>query len=162
MRLDVATVARIRVNTNAITRDLGSGIQPADQGFTLLELLVVLAILGLLAAVVGPQVLRYLGSSKTQAAAVQSKNIVAALNLYKLDVGTYPNKDEGLNALMKAPPSAPFWNGPYLPEAGALIDPWRNPYRIKAPGDHGEVDVYSLGADNAPGGSGEAKDIGNW
>jgi general secretion pathway protein G len=137
-------------------------VERDQSGFTLLELLVVLAILGLLAAVVGPQVLRYLGSSKTQAAAVQSKNIVAALNLYKLDVGTYPRKEEGLQALMKAPASAPFWNGPYLPDQGALIDPWRNPYQIKVPGDHGEVDVFSLGADNAPGGSGDAKDIGNW
>lgn len=162
MRLDAAPVARIRLKANAITGRGDAGPRPRETGFTLLELLVVLAILGLLAAVVGPQVLRYLGSSKTQAAAVQSKNIVAALNLYKLDVGTYPNKDEGLNALMKAPPSAPFWNGPYLPDAGALIDPWRNPYQIKVPGDHGEVDVYSLGADNAPGGSGEAKDVGNW
>lgn len=131
-------------------------------GFTLLELLVVLAILGLLAAVVGPQVLRYLGSSKTQAAAVQSKNIVAALNLYKLDVGEFPKKEQGLQALMKAPPSAPLWNGPYLPDPGALVDPWRNPYQMKAPGDHGEVDVYSLGSDNAPGGTGDAKDVGNW
>ena len=121
-----------------------------------------LAILGLLAAVVGPQVLRYLGSSKTQAASIQSKNIVAALNLYKLDVGNFPKKEEGLQALMKAPASAPFWNGPYLPDAGALVDPWKNPYQMKAPGDHGEVDVYSLGSDNAAGGSGDAKDIGNW
>jgi general secretion pathway protein G len=131
-------------------------------GFTLLELLVVLAILGLLAAVVGPQVLRYLGSSKSQAAAVQSKNIAASLNLYKLDVGSYPTAQQGLQALMKAPPSVPFWNGPYLPDAGALVDPWRNPYHLRVPGEHGEVDVYSLGADNAPGGSGEAKDVGNW
>lgn len=137
-------------------------MQRRDAGFTLLELLVVLAILGLLAAVVGPQVLRYLGSSKSQTAAVQSKNIVAALNLYKLDVGTYPTKEEGLQALMKSPPSAPFWNGPYLPDPGALVDPWRNPYQIKVPGDHGEVDVYSLGSDNAPGGTGDAKDVGNW
>jgi len=133
-----------------------------EAGFTLLELLVVLAILGLLAAVVGPQVLRYLGSSKTQTAAVQSKNIVAALNLYKLDVGTYPTKEESLQALIKSPPSAPFWNGPYLPDPGALVDPWRNPYHMKVPGDHGEVDVYSLGSDNAPGGTGDAKDVGNW
>ena len=134
----------------------------ATTGFTLLELLVVLAILGLLAAVVGPQVLRYLGSSKTQAAAVQSKNIVAALNLYKLDVGNFPTKEQGLQALVKAPPAATFWNGPYMPDPTALVDPWRNPYQFKAPGDHGEVDVYSLGSDNAPGGSGDAKDIGNW
>ncbi len=134
----------------------------ATTGFTLLELLVVLAILGLLAAVVGPQVLRYLGSSKTQAAAVQSKNIVAALNLYKLDVGNFPTKEQGLQALVKAPPAATFWNGPYMPDPTALVDPWRNSYQFKAPGDHGEVDVYSLGSDNAPGGSGDAKDIGNW
>ena len=134
----------------------------ATTGFTLLELLVVLAILGLLAAVVGPQVLRYLGSSKTQAAAVQSKNLVAALNLYKLDVGNFPTKEQGLQALVKAPPAATFWNGPYMPDPTALVDPWRNPYQFKAPGDHGEVDVYSLGSDNAPGGSGDAKDIGNW
>ena len=134
----------------------------ATTGFTLLELLVVLAILGLLAAVVGPQVLRYLGSSKTQAAAVQSKNLVAALNLYKLDVGNFPTKEQGLQALVKAPPAATFWNGPYMPDPTALVDPWRNSYQFKAPGDHGEVDVYSLGSDNAPGGSGDAKDIGNW
>jgi len=144
------------------TRLSGRTNMPRQAGFTLLELLVVLAILGLLAAVVGPQVLRYLGSSKSQAAAVQSKNIVASLNLYKLDVGSYPTTQQGLQALMKAPPSVPFWNGPYLPDAGALIDPWRNPYRLRAPGEHGEVDVYSLGSDNVPGGTGEAKDVGNW
>ncbi len=131
-------------------------------GFTLLELLVVLAILGLLAAVVGPQVLRYLGSSKSQTAAVQAKNIAAALNLYKLDTGAFPTQQEGLDALVKAPPSASFWNGPYLPDEGALTDPWKRPYLLRNPGQHGEVDVYSLGSDGAPGGTGEARDVGNW
>ena len=133
-----------------------------DQGFTLLELLVVLAILGLLAAIVGPQVIKYLGSSKTQTASVQAKNIAGSLELFRLDAGRYPTAQEGLGALMKSPPSVPVWNGPYLPQATALIDPWGNPYQFKSPGEHGEVDVFSLGSDNAKGGSGEAKDVGNW
>lgn len=131
-------------------------------GFTLLELLVVLAILGLLAAIVGPQVIKYLGSSKTQTASVQAKNIAASLELFRLDAGRYPTAAEGLAGLVKAPPSVQIWNGPYLPQESALIDPWGNPYKFKVPGDHGEIDIFSLGSDNAPGGSGEAKDVGNW
>jgi general secretion pathway protein G len=133
-----------------------------DSGFTLLELLVVLAIMGLLAAIVAPQVLRYLGSSRSQTAKVQVQNVNAALELYKLDVGRYPTPEEGLNALVTAPATAPGWNGPYLQKAGALRDPWGQPYFYKVPGQHGEVDVYTLGADKAEGGSGEAKDVGNW
>jgi general secretion pathway protein G len=133
-----------------------------EAGFSLLELLVVLAIIGLLYAVVGPQVIKYYGSSKTQTASVQAKNIGASLELFRLDAGRYPTVQEGLGALIKAPPSVPVWNGPYLPQASALTDPWGNPYQLKAPGDHGEVDVYSLGSDNAAGGTGEAKDVGNW
>ena len=131
-------------------------------GFTLLELLVVLAILGLLAAIVGPQVIKYLGSSKTQTASVQAKNIAASLELFRLDAGRYPSATEGLAGLLKAPASVPIWNGPYLPQASAIIDPWGNPYKFKAPGDPGEMDVFTLGSDNAVGGSGEAKDVGNW
>lgn len=133
-----------------------------ERGFTLLELLVVLAILGLLAAIVGPQVIRYLGSSRTQTAHVQSKNIQAALELYKLDAGRYPTPEEGLVALVKAPPSDPAWNGPYIADPGAINDPWGKPYLFKAPGDHGEIDVWSNGSDGLPGGTGEAKDVGNW
>lgn len=136
--------------------------RPSERGFTLLELLVVLAILGLLAAIVGPQVIRYLGSSKTQSASVQSKNIVASLNLFRLDAGRFPTPQEGLTALVKAPAGMPTWNGPYLPDQNALTDPWGKPYLMRVPGEHGEVDVYSLGSDGTAGGSGEARDVGSW
>jgi general secretion pathway protein G len=133
-----------------------------DGGFTLLEMLVVLAIMGLLAAIIAPQVLKYLGSSKTQTAKVQVQNVDAALQLFRLDVGRFPTQDEGLNALVTAPPTAPGWNGPYLQKSSPLIDPWGNAYVYRNPGKHAEVDVYSLGSDRAEGGTGEAADVGNW
>ena len=133
-----------------------------EAGFTLLELLVVLAIMGLLAAIIAPQVLKYLGSSRTQTARVQIQNIVAALELYKLDVGHYPSQAEGLNALVTAPSNAVGWNGPYLRRESAIHDPWGEVYIYKNPGQHGEVDVYTLGSDKAEGGTGEAQDVGNW
>jgi general secretion pathway protein G len=133
-----------------------------DGGFTLLEMLVVLAIMGLLAAIIAPQVLKYLGSSRTQTAKVQIQNVVAALELYRLDVGRYPTQEEGLAAVVTAPPAAPGWNGPYLQKSTALNDPWGQPYLYKNPGKHGEIDVYTLGSDKAEGGSGEAADVGNW
>jgi general secretion pathway protein G len=136
--------------------------RPGEAGFTLLELLVVLAILVVIAGLVGSNVIGYLGKSKSQAAKVQAKNVATALELYRLDVGNYPSPEQGLDALVKAPAAVPAWNGPYLPQAANLLDPWGNPYRFKAPGDHGEVDVYSLGSDKAEGGTGEAKDVGNW
>jgi general secretion pathway protein G len=133
-----------------------------DAGFTLLELLVVLAIMGLLAAIVAPQVLKYLGSSRSETAKVQIQNVNAALELYHLDVGRYPSPDEGLKALVTQPQTAAGWNGPYLKKATALVDPWGQPYLYKVPGQHGDVDVYSLGSDKAEGGTNEAKDVGNW
>ena len=98
-----------------------------EGGFTLLEMLVVLAIMGLLAAIIAPQVLKYLGSSRTQTAKVQIQNVVAALELYRLDVGRYPTQEEGLQAVITAPPTAPGWNGPYLQKSTALTDPWGHP-----------------------------------
>ncbi len=133
-----------------------------EEGFTLLELLVVLAIMGLLAAIVAPQVLKYLGSSRTQTAKVQIQNISTALELFKLDVGRYPTQEEGLAALVTAPQTATGWNGPYLQKSTALMDPWGQPYLWRIPGQHGEADIYTLGSDKAEGGSGEARDVGNW
>lgn len=137
-------------------------INRRERGFTLLELLVVLAIMGLLAAIVGPQVIRYLGTSKSKTAAVQVKNVAAAAELFRLDAGRYPTPEEGLDALVTAPVSVPAWNGPYLPQATALLDPWGKPYRFLSPGKRGEIDVFTLGADGAEGGTGEAADVGNW
>jgi general secretion pathway protein G len=133
-----------------------------DAGFTLLELLVVLAILGLLAAIIAPQVLKYLGTSRTQTARVEIQNITSALEFYRLDVGHFPTEAEGLQSLVADPHTAPGWNGPYLARASALKDPWGEPYLYKIPGQHGEVDVYSLGSDKQEGGTGEAQDVGNW
>jgi general secretion pathway protein G len=131
-----------------------------DAGFTLLEMLVVLAIMGLLAAIVAPQVLKYLGSSRVQTAKVQIHNITSALELYRLDVGRYPTGDEGLNALVTQPASPPpGWAGPYLQKASALKDPWGQPYLYRVPGQHGDVDVYSQGGDKE---GGDAHDIGSW
>lgn len=133
-----------------------------EAGFTLLELLVVLAILGLLAAIIAPRVIGYLGQAKTSTTKTQINNIMSALELYRLDVGHYPSQQEGLPALVAAPPNAVGWNGPYLKNQTAVTDPWGQAYLYKNPGQHGEVDVFSLGADKQPGGTGEDQDVGSW
>lgn len=134
----------------------------SEAGFTLIELLVVLVILGLLAAFAAPQVLKYLGGAKTDAANAQIKNIAAILDLYRLEVGSYPSETDGLDALIAAPANAVRWNGPYVRQREALIDPWGQLYSYRMPGDHGPFDLYSLGADQAEGGDGEDQDITSW
>lgn len=131
-------------------------------GFTLLELLVVLVILGLLASLVGPQVLRHVGSSKTKTAALQIQELGAALDLYRLEVGRYPTTQQGLEALVQQPSGTTNWNGPYLSKSVVRKDPWGNDYEYQAPGSHGEYDLYSLGADGQEGGDGENQDVSNW
>jgi general secretion pathway protein G len=133
-----------------------------EAGFTLLELLVVLTIMGLLAAIAGPQVLKYLGSSRTQTAKVQVQNLVASLELFYLDVGRYPTEAEGLKALVEPASTAGGWNGPYLKKVDGLKDPWGNLYAYRNPGKLRPIDVYSFGSDGAEGGTGEAQDVGNW
>lgn len=131
-------------------------------GFTLIELLVVLAIIGLLAAVATPKVMKHLGHAKMQTAKLESKNIAAALDLFRLDVGQYPTQEEGLKALLVRPNAVAGWNGPYLDKKEAVTDPWGGLYVYKIPGEHGEYDLISYGSDHALGGSGEGEDIVNW
>jgi general secretion pathway protein G len=132
-----------------------------EAGFTLIELLVVLAILGLIVALVTPQVLKYLGRAKTDAARIQIQNLSGALDLFKLDMQRYPTQDEALQALIEAPPGAATWNGPYLKQKVPL-DPWGRPYIYRIPGEHGDYDLYTLGAGNTPGGTGENQTVSNW
>ena len=131
-------------------------------GFTLVELLVVLIILGLIAAFAAPRVIKFVGGAKTDSAKIQIERLSGVLDLYRLQVGRYPNQDEGLNALMEQPADAPDWEGPYLKKADALIDPWRRPYIYRFPVEHGDYDLYSLGADGEDGGEGEDRDLMSW
>jgi general secretion pathway protein G len=128
------------------------------QGFTLVELLVVLVILTLLAGLVGPRFLNQLGGAKSKTAAVQIADLEKGLDLFKLDVGRYPTTDEGLDALVKAPSGLRGWNGPYV-KGDIPLDPWGRPYRYTL--QNGKVEIVSLGADGAPGGEGEDADIRN-
>lgn len=133
-----------------------------QRGFTLIELLVVLVILGLLAGLVGPRVMKYVGESKSKTARLQLEELGAALDLYSLDTGRYPGTDLGLQALVSQPSGTDRWNGPYLKKSYVPKDPWGNEYRYESPGDHGPYELYSLGADNSEGGSGEDADILSW
>jgi len=130
--------------------------------FTLIELLVVLVILGLLAGLVGPRVLKYLATAKTDTAQLQIEDLIASIELYHLEVGRFPSTEEGLDALMRKPAGANNWNGPYIKKKNLPTDPWGKPYHYVFPGENGEFDIYSLGQDNATGGDGEAADIVSW
>lgn len=131
-------------------------------GFTLIELLVVLVILGLLAGLVGPRVLAYLGGARADSARLQIENFKSALDLYAIDVGGYPTTAQGLKALMTNPGGVRGWNGPYLRSNALPEDPWGTAYNYRAPGQHGAFDLYSLGADRKEGGSGDDADITSW
>jgi general secretion pathway protein G len=131
-------------------------------GFTLLELLVVLGIIAMLAGLVGPQVMKHMGESKVKAAKVQIEDLAQTLDMYKLDVGSYPTSEQGLNALIDNPGDIQRWNGPYLRKSKVPLDPWNQEYKYTSPGEHGKFDVSSLGADGKEGGEGEDKDLNSW
>ena len=134
---------------------------PQSRGFTLLELLVVLVILGLLAGYVAPKYFSQVGKSEVTTAQAQIGALEKALDQYRIDTGHYPTTEQGLAALNVKPAEEPRWGGPYLKKA-VPNDPWGKPYQYRMPGEHSEVDVYSMGRDGTAGGSGEGADIGNW
>ena len=155
--------------------DLATGLQPraaavrkgkkhrhGEAGFTLVELLVVMVILVLLASLVAPRVIGYLGSSRTKTAKVQIESLSTSLELYKLDTGRYPDEREGLAALVARPGSVKNWNGPYLKKDKVPPDPWGHAYHYRYPGQRGAFDIYTLGADDREGGDGEDQDVGSW
>jgi general secretion pathway protein G len=132
-----------------------------QDGFTLVELLVVLVILVLLASIIGPRVIGYLGSSRSKTAQIQIESLVTSLELYHVDVGNYPSTADGLDALIKPPAKAKGWNGPYVTKAAIPSDPWGQPYKYQQPGKKSVFDLYSLGRDGKEGGSDEDADIWN-
>jgi general secretion pathway protein G len=129
-------------------------------GFTLIELMVVMVIIGLLAALVAPRLFPKLGKGKQAAAKAQIELLSQALDQYRLDTSSFPSSQEGLNALMTNP-GKEKWDGPYL-KKNVPADPWGNPYVYQFPGTHGEYDLFSYGRDNKPGGEGEDADVNNW
>ena len=133
-----------------------------EHGFTLVEMLVVISIIALIMALVGPRVLNFLTESKVKAAKIQIESLTSALDLYVLDTGRYPSSSEGLEALMQSPGSVASWNGPYLKGNVIPKDPWGRSYIYRSPGQHGAYDILSYGADGQEGGTGAAADITNW
>jgi general secretion pathway protein G len=130
-------------------------------GFTLIELIVVVVIIGLLAGLVLPQFIRQEEKAKLKAARAQIELLATALDTFRLDVGRYPTSEEGLQALRQKPGGLERWDGPYL-KKDIPLDPWGKPYNYKSPGDHGPYDIISYGADGVPGGEGDNRDITSW
>lgn len=138
-----------------------SRVHAPARGFTLLELLVVMVIIGLLAGYVGPKYFGQIGKSEVKVAKAQIDSLEKALDQYRIDTGHYPSGEAGLAALVNKPANEPKWEGPYLKKSIPL-DPWGRPYQYKFPGEHGEFDLLSLGKDGQAGGTGESADITNW
>jgi general secretion pathway protein G len=133
-----------------------------QDGITLIELIVVMAILALIGSLVVPNVFKQLSPAKRKTAYTQIELLGTALDSFRLDIGRYPTTSEGLEALLSAPSGADNWNGPYLKKSEIPNDPWGEPYPYQAPGSHGDYDLYSYGADKSEGGEDENKDVVSW
>ena len=141
------------LNRNIVTQD--------QRGFSLIEIMIVIVILGLLASFVAPEFMKDLKKAERQTAKTQIEMLMAALDSYRLDVGRYPSQQEGLEALISNPGSE-RWDGPYLKKNKIPKDPWDRDFHYQNPGDHGEVDIFTYGLDDQPGGEKEDKDVGSW
>ena len=131
-----------------------------NDGFTLLELMVVLLILALIASIAAPQVTKHLRKAKLETAKIQVDALGAAVDSFSIDNGRYPTNEESLKALVEKPAGLPAWDGPYIKKKESLIDPWGEPYKYRIPGKAGDYEVYSLGSDKKEGGQGDAIDVG--
>src|SRR5579864_8114007 len=140
-------------------RQAAAALRRSDAGFTLVEILVVITIIGLIMAIVGPRVLNYLGESKVKAAKIQIESLSSALDLYYLDMGRYPGSSDGLAALVQRPGNAQEWNGPYLKGGVVPNDPWGHAYMYRSPVEHAPYEIVSYGSDGQEGGAGTAADI---
>jgi general secretion pathway protein G len=149
-------------NTLMLKRERRASARHGEHGYTLVEILVVITIIGLLVALVGPRVLNYLGESKVKTARIQIQSFESALDLFYLDAGRYPGSSEGLGALVQRGGGVTTWSGPYLKGGAVPNDPWGKPYIYRSPGEHGSYDIISYGADGQEGGTGAAADITSW
>lgn len=140
---------------------LNNELRKREKGFSLIELIVVLVILGLLATVVGPRVMQRLSQGKIEIARLQIDQLDGALGLFHFDVGRYPTSAEGLQALIEDP-GIDNWSGPYLDKKTLPTDPWNREYQFRSPGVHGDYDLWSNGADGQEGGEGDGVDVTSW
>lgn len=139
------------------TRDMPG--KAGERGFTLMEMLVVLVVIGLIAAVAIPQVMGLLESAKHKAAKIQLETLTQSLNFYQLDMDGYPTTEQGLAALWTSPADAPAWNGPYVRQERQLLDPWGKPFVYRSPGTGRPYELVTLGADGVEGGTGDDADL---
>lgn len=161
--MHVPRIRQLFPGLKAACRSIAPATHADEAGFTLIELLVVLAILGLLIGFVAPAMIRELGSAKHKVAEQSIERLAGILDLYRLDVGTYPTTEQGLESLDAAPDGIAGWDGPYVKDANGLKDPWGRPFSYRSPSQRPghSFDIVSLGADGKPGGDGEDADIIN-